>query len=251
MAALLAGSACSTSAVSDASRADTALQRRLDLNGIDLSLPAKGKLILVNVPAFELVAIENGQEAFRSRIIVGKPTTPTPLIDTRVTTVRFRPTWRPTSSMVASGEYKDRIWPPGKNNPLGLAAIRLEPPLLVYLHDTNQRHLFDKDYRAMSHGCIRGRAVGLASRLGVGCPVGQRLGPRARTRYARRASAGYSRLDPILHAISRPGWATSVFSGYLPKTSGQSVRGSRRGLQAVVTSQDLDLCIFQHFRDGS
>ncbi|MDJ0637969.1 MAG: L,D-transpeptidase family protein [Paracoccaceae bacterium] len=155
MGALLAGSACSTSTVSDVSRADTALQRRLDLHGIDLSLPARGKLILVNVPAFELVAIEDGQEAFRSRIIVGKPATPTPLIDTRVTAVRFRPSWRPTPSMVASGEYEDRVWPPGDNNPLGLAAIRLEPPLLVYLHDTNQRHLFERDYRAISHGCIR------------------------------------------------------------------------------------------------
>jgi murein L,D-transpeptidase YcbB/YkuD len=57
--------------------------------------------------------------------------------------------------MVASGEYEDRVWPPGPSNPLGLAAVRLEPGLLVYLHDTNQRHLFDREMRALSHGCIR------------------------------------------------------------------------------------------------
>ena len=136
-------------------RADTPLQRTLDRNGIELSLPASGRLILVNVAAFELIAIEDGTEAFRSRIIVGKPSTPTPLIDTYVTAVRFRPTWRPTPSMIASGEHQDRIWPPGPDNPLGLAAVRLAPSLLVYLHDTNRRDLFAEDDRALSHGCIR------------------------------------------------------------------------------------------------
>lgn len=136
-------------------RAETAFQRLLDASGIDLSLPMHGKLIMINVPAFELLAIEDGSVAFRSRIIVGTPWNPTPLIDTFVTSVRFRPTWRPTPSMVASGEYEDWIRPPGPNNPLGLAAVRLEPPLLVYLHDTNRPELFDEKDRALSHGCIR------------------------------------------------------------------------------------------------
>jgi murein L,D-transpeptidase YcbB/YkuD len=57
--------------------------------------------------------------------------------------------------MIASGEYEDYVHPPGRNNPLGLAAVRLEPGLLVYLHDTNRRDLFERDRRAMSHGCIR------------------------------------------------------------------------------------------------
>jgi murein L,D-transpeptidase YcbB/YkuD len=57
--------------------------------------------------------------------------------------------------MVASGEYRDRVWPPGPSNPLGLAAIRLEEGLLVYLHDTNHRELFARDERALSHGCVR------------------------------------------------------------------------------------------------
>jgi murein L,D-transpeptidase YcbB/YkuD len=57
--------------------------------------------------------------------------------------------------MVRSGEYQDRRWPPGRRNPLGLAAIRLEPGLLIYLHDTNRRGLFERDNRALSHGCIR------------------------------------------------------------------------------------------------
>ena len=57
--------------------------------------------------------------------------------------------------MIESGEYRDRTWPAGPNNPLGLAAVRLAPGLLVYLHDTNRRELFSEDMRALSHGCIR------------------------------------------------------------------------------------------------
>lgn len=130
-------------------------QRWLDRYGVPLEVPQGGKSIVVNVPAYQLVAFENGEPVLRSRIIVGTPRNPTPIIDTYVTSVRFRPSWRPTPEMVASGEYADRRWPPGRNNPLGLAAIRLEPGLLVYLHDTSRRGLFDRDTRALSHGCIR------------------------------------------------------------------------------------------------
>ena len=136
----------------DPIRADTWLQRLLDPDDIARSLLAGGKIIFVNIPSFELLAIEDGHEVLRSRVIVGAPDTPTPLVDTHVTSVRFRPTWRPTPSMIGSGEYEDRIWPPGQDNPLGLAAVRLEPPLLVYLHDTNHPEKFDLEDRALSHG---------------------------------------------------------------------------------------------------
>ena len=129
-------------------------QTRLDALGIPLTLPP-GRAILVNVPAYELVAFEDGVPVLRSRIIVGTPTNQTPLIDTYTTRVTFRPSWRPTPDMIESGEYPDQIRAPGIDNPLGLAAVRLEPGLLIYLHDTNQRHLFDREMRALSHGCIR------------------------------------------------------------------------------------------------
>jgi murein L,D-transpeptidase YcbB/YkuD len=130
-------------------------QQSLDRHGVPLSVPQSGKAIVVNVPAFQLIALEDGSPVMRSRIIVGTPWNRTPLIETYATAVRIRPTWRPTPAMIASGEYVDRRWPAGPKNPLGLAAIRLEPGLLVYLHDTNRRGLFDKPMRALSHGCIR------------------------------------------------------------------------------------------------
>ena len=133
----------------------TPFERQLTKAGVDVLLPRPGKAIIVNVPSFELVAVDDGQPVLRSRVIVGTTKNPTPLLDTYTRAVTFRPTWRPTPEMVASGEYEDKVWPSGRTNPLGLAAIRLHPGLLVYLHDTNARSLFERDYRALSHGCIR------------------------------------------------------------------------------------------------
>jgi murein L,D-transpeptidase YcbB/YkuD len=144
-------------APAEAPAPDPAAEHAADLAAVGVSFrpPAEGKAILVNIPAFEAIAYEDGLPQFRSRVIVGKPATPTPVVDTATSVVRFRPTWRPTPSMLASGEYEDKVWPPGRRNPLGLAAIRLEPGMLVYLHDTNRRDLFERERRALSHGCIR------------------------------------------------------------------------------------------------
>jgi murein L,D-transpeptidase YcbB/YkuD len=133
----------------------SSFQAALDRLGVPLDLPDEGKAIVVNIPAFELVAFEDAEPVLESRVIVGTPHNPTPVLATHTTAVRFRPTWRPTPAMLASGEYEDRVWPPGENNPLGLAAIRLEEGLLIYLHDTNQPALFEREQRALSHGCIR------------------------------------------------------------------------------------------------
>lgn len=44
---------------------------------------------------------------------------------------------------------------PGKHNALGKVKYLFPNKYSVYMHDTNQRYLFVKDYRALSHGCIR------------------------------------------------------------------------------------------------
>lgn len=118
-------------------------------------VPQHGKAILVNIPSFELIAFEDGKVAMRSRVIIGKPSTPTPVMDTETSVVRFRPTWTPTPSMIRSGKYRPGTRPAGPRNPLGFLAIRLEPGMLIYLHGTNKPQLFDEKRRALSHGCVR------------------------------------------------------------------------------------------------
>jgi murein L,D-transpeptidase YcbB/YkuD len=44
---------------------------------------------------------------------------------------------------------------PGEHNALGKVKYLFPNKYSVYMHDTNQRNLFVKDYRALSHGCVR------------------------------------------------------------------------------------------------
>ncbi|MDF2232384.1 L,D-transpeptidase family protein [Albimonas sp. CAU 1670] len=140
-----------------AKQAPETYQQLMDRHGIPLQVPAQGKAILVNIPSFELIAFEDGEPVMRSRVIVGRDHAGdrTPEMTTETSVVRFRPTWRPTPSMIATGKYEDRTWPPGRNNPLGLLAIRLEPGMIIYLHGTNQPKLFEREMRALSSGCVR------------------------------------------------------------------------------------------------
>ncbi|MEM1164287.1 MAG: L,D-transpeptidase family protein [Pseudomonadota bacterium] len=118
-------------------------------------VPRYGRAILVNIPSNELIAFEDGKPVMRRRVITGKPATPTPVMETETSVVRFRPTWTPTPTMIKSGKYTPGTRPPGKRNPLGLLAIRLEPGMLIYLHGTNKPQLYDRENRALSHGCVR------------------------------------------------------------------------------------------------
>nr|WP_245706310.1 L,D-transpeptidase family protein [Ruegeria marina] len=45
--------------------------------------------------------------------------------------------------------------PPGRNNALGLVKFMFPNKYNIYLHDTPQKHLFAREVRAFSHGCIR------------------------------------------------------------------------------------------------
>lgn len=43
----------------------------------------------------------------------------------------------------------------GPNNSLGVLKFNLENPFSIYLHDTNSKSGFAKDFRFLSHGCVR------------------------------------------------------------------------------------------------
>jgi murein L,D-transpeptidase YcbB/YkuD len=43
----------------------------------------------------------------------------------------------------------------GPNNSLGVLKFNMENPFSIYLHDTNLKGGFAKDYRFLSHGCVR------------------------------------------------------------------------------------------------
>ncbi|MEM7669386.1 MAG: L,D-transpeptidase family protein, partial [Pseudomonadota bacterium] len=45
--------------------------------------------------------------------------------------------------------------PPGRANALGTVKFMFPNPHAIYLHDTPERHLFARETRAFSSGCVR------------------------------------------------------------------------------------------------
>lgn len=130
--------------------------------------------ILVNVPDASLVLMESGQPALTSRVVVGAPDKPTPILATRAVSVTINPAWHVPKSIVAKeiqpkmeqdSEYLetkhmemengDVVQLPGPDNALGTVKFEMPNPFDVYLHDTPSKRAFLSDERALSHGCVR------------------------------------------------------------------------------------------------
>lgn len=134
------------------------------------------KYILVNVPAFRLEGFENGKKTIEMKVIVGAEYEgrATPVFSDRMEFVVFRPYWNVTPDIAAKeffpkygsnlpegyefytegGQTRIRQRP-GPKNSLGLVKFMFPNDFNIYLHDTPNDNLFDKDVRAFSHGCIR------------------------------------------------------------------------------------------------
>jgi murein L,D-transpeptidase YcbB/YkuD len=136
------------------------------------------KYVIVNVPAYTVALVENGQTLNRRRAVAGALKTPTPQLSAVITGAIFNPWWEVPSSIAASVAGKKGYvsvpngkgvrWrqPPGPSNALGRVKLVMGNPYAIYLHDTNAKNLFNKQARAYSHGCIRTEdAVGFAETL--------------------------------------------------------------------------------------
>src|ERR1043166_9605672 len=121
--------------------------------GVGVDIPARGKFVLVNIPSFELIALQDGVPVLRSRVVVGKPGATTPEMLSSMYAVQFNPSWTPTPSMIRNEGV--RYMPPGPQNPLGRVMFALDNDEFIYLHDTNEKALFNRGQRALSHGCVR------------------------------------------------------------------------------------------------
>jgi murein L,D-transpeptidase YcbB/YkuD len=157
-------------------------------NGI--AVPARGKFILVNIPAFELIALEDGTVVLHSRIVVGRPATPTPEMLSSLYAVKFNPSWTPTPAMV---RVEGARWaPPGPRNPLGQILFELDNDELIFLHDTNDRSFFDRAQRALSHGCVRVQQARALAAWALGV---------SETEVAAMVAAGATRVLPLAAPI--------------------------------------------------
>jgi L,D-transpeptidase YcbB len=134
--------------------------------------------VIVNLPDFTLRLMHNGSMMWTTRIVIGKPAMPTPLLVETMKYITINPTWNVPQSIVQN-EYlpaleqdptvldrmglkvvRDRdgvhiSQPPGDGNALGRIRFNFPNRFDVYQHDTPEKYLFNETRRAYSHGCMR------------------------------------------------------------------------------------------------
>lgn len=153
------------------------------------------RFVFVNQPAYEVNVMDQGQVAWHSRVIIGKPMNQTYSFYDQIETVVFNPSWGVPASIIineygpksrkdpsyldrngfkikdANGDQissRDIDWwsigqapkfgvqqPPGSDNALGELKFLFPNSHDIYMHDTPTKNLFADSTRAYSHGCVR------------------------------------------------------------------------------------------------
>jgi hypothetical protein len=156
---------------------------------------SSSKHIVVNIPSARLRVMDSlGTTLLDSRVVVGKPSTKTPAFAALIPGLVLYPYWNvppsitvnellpkirrnPTSVLEAmnlqiidgkgkivnpsSVDWSQKAFPyrlrqsTGCDNALGLMKFEVSSPYAIYLHDTNNRSVFGRENRFLSHGCIR------------------------------------------------------------------------------------------------
>ena len=157
--------------------------------------PKDKAYVWINIPSFEMRLIENDSVILESRIIVGRDTAQTPVLHSTINNISIYPYWnvprkiaveeilpilkRPPDSLqhknfelldgynnvvtapVSWKKYNKNYFPfkirqrIGDDNALGILKFYFTNKKGVYMHDTDNRSLFNLENRALSHGCIR------------------------------------------------------------------------------------------------
>ncbi|MBP2283455.1 murein L,D-transpeptidase YcbB/YkuD [Flavobacterium sp. CG_23.5] len=140
---------------------------------IDPALTKSDEIIIINIPAFNLIYRKNGIKELESNLLVGKNITETVVFSSYISSIVFSPYWNIPQSIVenelslalfADKDYlakhnmesnKGKVrQKPGGKNPMGLVKFMFPNTNDIYLHDTPSKSLFEFNYRALSHGCI-------------------------------------------------------------------------------------------------
>jgi murein L,D-transpeptidase YcbB/YkuD len=149
--------------------------------------------VLVNIAGARTYLFKDGQVVWRTRSIVGQPYRKTPVFRDEIQYMELNPTWTVPASIfrkdkiarirkdpgyLSRGSYSVRdskgrpidpskvnwsaknpsvtlVQRPGPKNALGLVKFMFPNKHAVYLHDTDDRSLFDRPDRDLSSGCVR------------------------------------------------------------------------------------------------
>src|SRR6185437_11766094 len=121
--------------------------------------------VLVNHPDFTLKVMHNGKQVWTTRVVIGKPSMPTPLLSETMKSITVNPTWTVPQSIVRneylpalaqdptvlermglrvsySGNNVTITQPPGDGHALGRVRFSFNNPFSVFQHDTPDKGLF-------------------------------------------------------------------------------------------------------------
>lgn len=176
--------------------AERLAQLKLNLQRVQALMHGiEDRYVLVNVPAFQLEAVDKYEVQLRHRVIVGRPQRQTPDVRAMIKALNFFPYWRVPDSVatldlvprlkqepgyladegirVYNGVNGPELNPatvdwsapqvasykfkqdPGDKNALGLLRIDMSNEFGVYMHDTPMKNLFGQQSRPFSAGCVR------------------------------------------------------------------------------------------------
>lgn len=148
--------------------------------------------LLINIPDYSIVAVKGNDTMQTQRVVVGKDTRKTPILESKISNINLNPNWTVPPTILKEDIYpeaeKDRgtfrkkgliilnnknqeispyswrkadagkykyVQNPGRNNSLGVMKINFPNKYAVYLHDTNHRDYFALHHRSLSSGCVR------------------------------------------------------------------------------------------------
>jgi murein L,D-transpeptidase YcbB/YkuD len=153
------------------------------------------KYVWVNLAGYYMHLKENDTVKIYSKVVVGKPLTRTPELNSSISEMVTYPQWSVPQSIIVKeflpelkknpgylakkgfslldmknnevdpyfvdwSKYKlgipyKIVQGSGDDNALGIMKFNFPNKYAVYLHDTNQRYLFARSSRDLSHGCVR------------------------------------------------------------------------------------------------
>ncbi|HLA55264.1 MAG TPA: L,D-transpeptidase family protein [Flavobacterium sp.] len=148
--------------------------------------------IIINLPDYTLRIVKDNDTIEEKRVVVGKTERKTPVLTSTFNNIVFNPTWTVPPTIIREdltpaatknrGYFAEKgitiynwkgdtvsaekwnpakfnsyryVQKPGNDNSLGNVKFNFPNHYTVYLHDTNHRDFFVKNYRSLSSGCVR------------------------------------------------------------------------------------------------
>jgi murein L,D-transpeptidase YcbB/YkuD len=136
--------------------------------------------VLINLPDFTASVYHDGKRIWKTKIVIGMPSKPTPIMTVMMKFITVNPIWHVPPSII-NNEYLPAMaqdptvmkrmglvvergpngrvigiyQPPGPNSAEGRIRFNFPNQFMVFQHDTPDKYMFGYARRAFSHGCMR------------------------------------------------------------------------------------------------